>query len=43
MGTYYGFMAEGGAEGVGKAATKAVVSSSILILFFDLLVAWIVF
>lgn len=42
MGTYYGFMAEGGAEGVGKAATKAVVSSSILILFFDLLVAWII-
>lgn len=43
MGTYYGFMADGGAEGVGRAATKAVVSSSVLILFFDLLVAWIVF
>lgn len=43
MGVYYGFMAEGGAEGVGKAATKAVVSSSILIIFFDLLVAWIIF
>ena len=43
MGTYHGFMADGGAEGVGRAATNAVVSSSILILFFDLLVAWIVF
>ena len=43
MGTYYGFMTEGGAEGVGKAATKAVVSASILLLFFDLFIAWIVF
>ena len=43
MGTYYGFEAEGGAEGVGRAATKAVVSSSILVLFFDLIIAWLVF
>ncbi|OYD16904.1 hypothetical protein CH333_02340 [candidate division WOR-3 bacterium JGI_Cruoil_03_44_89] len=43
MGTYYGFTTKGGAEGVGKAATKAVVSASILILFFDFLIAWIVF
>lgn len=43
MGIYYGFEAEGGAEGVGKAATRAVVSASILVLFFDLIIAWLVF
>jgi len=32
MGCYYGFNSKGGAEGVGKATTQAVVSSSILIL-----------
>lgn len=32
MGCYHGFNSNGGAEGVGKATTQAVVSSSILIL-----------
>lgn len=32
MGCYHGFHSRGGAEGVGKATTQAVVSSSILIL-----------
>lgn len=32
MGCYHGFNSKGGAEGVGKATTQAVVSSSILIL-----------
>lgn len=32
MGCYHGFNSRGGAEGVGKATTQAVVSSSILIL-----------
>ena len=32
MGCYHGFNSKGGAEGVGKATTYAVVSSSILIL-----------
>lgn len=32
MGCYHGFNSQGGAEGVGKATTQAVVSSSILIL-----------
>jgi phospholipid/cholesterol/gamma-HCH transport system permease protein len=35
MGSYHGFTASGGAEGVGKAATRAVVSSSFLILMSD--------
>ena len=35
MGSYHGFTATGGAEGVGKAATRAVVSSSFLILMSD--------
>ncbi|MDR1488314.1 MAG: ABC transporter permease [Holosporales bacterium] len=35
MGCYYGFHSNGGAEGVGKATTNSVVSSSVLILFFD--------
>jgi len=32
IGCYQGFHTEGGAEGVGKATTKAVVMSSLLIL-----------
>ncbi|MDP4240232.1 MAG: ABC transporter permease [Bacteroidota bacterium] len=35
---YYGYYARGGALDVGKASTNAVVNSSILILFFNLLV-----
>ena len=35
MGCYQGYNSRGGAEGVGAAATAAVVSASILILAFD--------
>ena len=35
MGCYHGYHSKGGAQGVGKATTNAVVSSSILILCFD--------
>lgn len=34
---YYGYTVEGGSIAVGKASTKAVVSSSVLILFSDLI------
>ncbi len=43
MGCYYGLRAEGGAEGVGEATTKAVISSTILILFLDYVLSRIVF
>ncbi|HHT22677.1 MAG TPA: ABC transporter permease [Bacteroidales bacterium] len=36
--SYYGYFAYGGALDVGKASTNAVVNSSILILFFNLLI-----
>jgi phospholipid/cholesterol/gamma-HCH transport system permease protein len=36
--SYYGYNAYGGALDVGKASTNAVVNSSILILFFNLLI-----
>jgi phospholipid/cholesterol/gamma-HCH transport system permease protein len=32
MGCYHGFTSKGGAQGVGRATTNAVVSSAILIL-----------
>jgi phospholipid/cholesterol/gamma-HCH transport system permease protein len=35
MGCYHGYYSRGGAQGVGQATTHAVVSASILILFFD--------
>lgn len=35
MGCYHGFHSKGGAQGVGRATTDAVVSSSILILVLD--------
>ena len=35
MGCYHGFNSKGGAQGVGKATTNAVVSASILILTFN--------
>ena len=43
MGCYYGLRAEGGAEGVGEATTKAVISSTILVLFLDYFVGRLVF
>ncbi|NPV13697.1 ABC transporter permease [candidate division WOR-3 bacterium] len=42
-GCYFGFNAEGGAQEVGKATTRAVVVSGILILFFDFIVASLMF
>ena len=39
MGCYSGFRTEGGAEGVGKATTSAVVSSCVLVLILDYLLA----
>ena len=35
MGCYHGYNSDGGAEGVGKATTSAVVSASILVLIFN--------
>lgn len=35
MGCYHGYHSEGGAQGVGRATTNAVVSASILILVFN--------
>jgi len=43
IGCYKGFYAEGGAEGVGKATTQAVVLSSVLILISDYLLTSIMF
>jgi phospholipid/cholesterol/gamma-HCH transport system permease protein len=43
MGCYYGFRTTGGAEGVGRATTKAVVSSSVLILITDYILASVIF
>ncbi len=42
-GCYNGLRAKGGAEGVGKATTNAVVASSVLILVADYVVARIIF
>jgi phospholipid/cholesterol/gamma-HCH transport system permease protein len=41
--SYYGFTTSGGAEGVGKATTGAVVTSSVLILIMDYIIASIAF
>jgi phospholipid/cholesterol/gamma-HCH transport system permease protein len=38
-GAHFGFEAKSGAEGVGNATTKAVVTSAVLILVFDFLIA----
>jgi len=43
LGCYYGFQTRGGAEGVGHAAIKAFVTSSVFILFSDFLVASVAF
>ncbi len=39
--SFYGYFAYGGALDVGKASTTAVVNSSVLILFFNLLITQI--
>lgn len=43
MGCYHGYHSEGGAQGVGRATTNAVVSSSILILIFNYAITEIFF
>jgi phospholipid/cholesterol/gamma-HCH transport system permease protein len=43
MGCYHGLRTEGGAEGVGIATTKAVVSSCLLILITDYVLASVLF
>ena len=42
LGCYYGFTTTGGAEGVGRSAIKAYVSSAVFILLTDFMVASIV-
>ena len=43
MGSFYGYTAEGGAEGVGRATTRAVVSSCVLVLVTDYVLASVLF
>jgi phospholipid/cholesterol/gamma-HCH transport system permease protein len=43
MGCFFGFATEGGAEGVGIATTRAVVSSCVLVLVLDYLLANVLF
>ncbi len=43
MGCYHGFQTEGGAEGVGLATTRAVVSSCVLVLVIDYVLANVLF
>ncbi len=43
MGCYHGFSSKGGAQGVGSATTKAVVTSSILILIFNFIITQVFF
>ena len=43
MGCFYGMSTQGGAEGVGRATTRAVVMACVLVLFNDYLLAEILF
>ncbi|HNB25824.1 MAG TPA: ABC transporter permease, partial [Alphaproteobacteria bacterium] len=43
MGCYHGFQSRGGAQGVGKATTNAVVTASILILISNYIVTELFF
>lgn len=43
LGCYHGFKASGGAQGVGRATTHAVVASSVMILVSDFVIATILF
>ena len=43
LGCYNGFQSQGGAQGVGRATTNAVVSSSILILIFNYILTEMLF
>jgi phospholipid/cholesterol/gamma-HCH transport system permease protein len=42
-GCYFGLETRGGAEGVGNSTTKAVMTSFVMILIFDFLIAFFVF
>jgi phospholipid/cholesterol/gamma-HCH transport system permease protein len=42
-GCYYGFNVHGGAQGVGRATTRAVVLSAVLILLVDFVIALLFF
>lgn len=42
-GAHFGFIVKAGAQGVGDATTKAVITSVVLILIFDFLIALLVF
>jgi phospholipid/cholesterol/gamma-HCH transport system permease protein len=41
-GAHFGFEAKAGAEGVGNATTKAVITAVVLILIFDFVIAVLV-
>jgi phospholipid/cholesterol/gamma-HCH transport system permease protein len=43
VGCFQGYYATGGAEGVGRATTRAVVQASVLILGFDYFLTAIMF
>jgi phospholipid/cholesterol/gamma-HCH transport system permease protein len=43
MGCYHGFRAEGGAQGVGQATTRAVVSACVQVLIIDYVLANVLF
>ncbi|MBI3538963.1 MAG: ABC transporter permease [Candidatus Eisenbacteria bacterium] len=43
MGCHFGFLTEGGAEGVGEATTRAVVASCVLVLISDYVLATVLF
>ncbi|MFP5454081.1 MAG: MlaE family ABC transporter permease, partial [Alphaproteobacteria bacterium] len=43
MGCYHGFKAQGGAAGVGRATTDAVVSAFILILLSNMIITLVAF
>ena len=43
MGCHYGFATEGGAEGVGRATTRAVVAACVLVLISDYVLANVLF
>ena len=43
MGCYHGYSSHGGAEGVGRATTNSVVSSSIMILLLDGVLTFVLF
>lgn len=43
LGCYYGMRAPEGAEGVGKATTRSVVTSIIIIFFTNVILSWVLF